>query len=287
MLLKTVLLTCCQRFNGERTFSAIYHLLQGKRSIQTVQDAHAYRLERFLGIYPTLSMQAFKERIAHCKHANLIETAALTDKCLLTKEGRAKQKQLAKQYPLTYFHGHAFYKQDAIFWKRLVLLIQVLTNKQMDNRSYIPVIDDPHILNWLKNRYKTMKGNVQNALQKIYDELSKILHLISDEEAYIFVSRLTGYRHFGMSYGQLANHFQRSIEDIQLIHVATIHFMLLHISKHKQSFPFLTWLIDDFEKAKTMTESAQKSYQLLKKGYSVEQIASLRNLTIHTITNIS
>ncbi len=63
MFFDTIILTCCARFQAGRSISAVFHLLKGKRSIQTVQDAHLYQLEQFYGIYPTLRKRSFDERI--------------------------------------------------------------------------------------------------------------------------------------------------------------------------------------------------------------------------------
>lgn len=43
----------------ERSISAVYYLLQGKQSIQTIQDAQLFGLTEYFGVYKNLTKRRF------------------------------------------------------------------------------------------------------------------------------------------------------------------------------------------------------------------------------------
>src|SRR3954471_17684044 len=61
--IETVTLYCLKQLNKERTIYSVYHLLNGKKSSQTIQDAHLFSLKSFFGIYEQLSRESFDEVI--------------------------------------------------------------------------------------------------------------------------------------------------------------------------------------------------------------------------------
>jgi uncharacterized protein YpbB len=63
--IENILLYCLKQLNGERTIYSIYHLLNGKKSSQTLQDAHLFSLKRYFGILESLTRESFDERFNH------------------------------------------------------------------------------------------------------------------------------------------------------------------------------------------------------------------------------
>ena len=49
-----------KKFQGERSIYAIFHMLQGKKSSQTIQDAHLYGLTNLYGIMPNFTRLQLK-----------------------------------------------------------------------------------------------------------------------------------------------------------------------------------------------------------------------------------
>ncbi|HLQ97926.1 MAG TPA: hypothetical protein VK135_04495, partial [Candidatus Dormibacteraeota bacterium] len=54
--------------------NSIYHLLTGKRSIQTVQDVHLYQLDRFFGIFKKLNKPTFDQMVDELMEQQLLST---------------------------------------------------------------------------------------------------------------------------------------------------------------------------------------------------------------------
>lgn len=266
----------------ERSTNAIYHLLTGKRSIQTVQDAHMYELDRFYGILNPFNKTQYDQIIQKLiDEKYLISTSANT--CMSTGKGVAWLKENQESLPFTYFKGLTYHAIDHTFLERLILLIQVLTNKKVNHTTYIPVIDKQVITNWLKSFYQKIKANVDVQLTLIYQELNRLLQHFTAYESAIFVDRLTGYKHYGMSINQLAAYYHMSENHIRLLFIGISHQMLDIILQNPSEYQLLTQLANDFPKGGFITQSANQTYELLKKGYTTDEIVQRRQLKINTI----
>lgn len=284
MLFQGIILKCSSHIKTERSISSIYYLLTGKRAIQTVQDAHLYELDQFYGIYKTMSKSSFDQVIDE-----LVEQQLLTipsESTLTTKPTLKGIDWLHKHehhLPFRYFNGMTYNEIDILFLERFLLLIQVLTNSKMNHTSYIPVIDRPSTTQWIKTFYQKEKLQVDARLKEIYHELSLLLAEFSDAEAEMFVDRLTGFQHYGLSIHQLANRYNLSTNDAQILLIGMTHHMLDHIQRNPPLFPLLLQIIADQQTNGFITQSAKQTYQLIKKGYSIDKIAQMRSLKINTI----
>ncbi|MEH6907985.1 hypothetical protein V7008_20090, partial [Neobacillus drentensis] len=61
MQIESIILYSIKQLKSERTIYSVYHLLNGKKSSQTIQDAHLFSLKKFFGIYEQLSRESFDE----------------------------------------------------------------------------------------------------------------------------------------------------------------------------------------------------------------------------------
>lgn len=283
LLYKGIVLKCFSYLNAERTDAAIYHLLHGRRSIQTIHDAHLYDLSEFYGIYRHLNKQKFNKLIKHLEHERLIDRYKGTDIFELTERGTIWLAEHEHTMPFHYYKGLQYYDVDHMFFERLLLLTQVLTNSYNQNYQYIPVIDKREITEWVKQTYAHMKESVHEHLHTLYIELYHLLNLLNEQEANLFVDRLTGYRHYGLSLQQLSAQYNMSESDIYLYLTGIIHRLLDHIGQDRRTYPFLNACIQDQSIYQTMTQSARQTETLLSRGLDPEAVARFRRLTINTI----
>src|SRR5699024_5256162 len=145
--MERVLLTALQKINRERTVNAIYHLLTGKRSIQTIQDAHLFGLDSFFGIVPKLSLEDFHQSVTNLIRTNKV-TKVTKDTFLLTEEG---YKSIHHPFPYPfYFQGIKYAPYDREWMRRLTLMIQVWTNQNQQIKQYIPIVDQSETIHWVK-----------------------------------------------------------------------------------------------------------------------------------------
>ncbi|MBP1949533.1 helix-turn-helix domain-containing protein [Virgibacillus litoralis] len=283
MLLDRIVITCCSQLKTGRSVSAIYHLLKGKKSIQTVQDAHIYKLDNFYGIYKSLKKQNFDGKIDKLTSAGLIQHNG-NSSVIPTTLGYEWLQKNANSIPLYYFNGMKYSSSATIFFERLVLLIQTITNSSNNNLNFIPVVDDkPVVTGWVKKQYYVIKQDQNYFLQSFYDELYDLLKCFQDQEASMFVDSLTGFKHYGMSSYQLANNYNLNLIDVPLALTGIIHHMLFTIEQDSRKYPLLSRIKNELPEYSNTTKSATKTRELLNCHYTAEEISIIRNLKLNTI----
>lgn len=282
MLFKGLILTAQSYIGKERTSAATFHLLTGKKSIQTIQDAHLYNLQSFYGLLPTLSKTAYDNQVSTYIHKGLLVISPKDKNYVwITEKGKGWLKETSPN--LSNFSGLNYFAIDTIFLNRLLLLIQVMTNSLMNFNSYIPVIDNYMIMNWMKNIFPKIKHRLFDCNKLLYQELKRLLQQLTVKESSMFVDRLTSYKNYGMSTYQLANKYDMDIINIQLCFVRITHQMLDEIIHNKTEYKSLFFIIKDIENNKFITHSANKTYELLKSNNSIQDIVQLRNLKKNTV----
>lgn len=281
LIFEQILLDCFQQIEAERSSSNVYYLLKGKRSIQTIQDAHIYQLNNYYGIYKNLTKEHFEIKIKELVKVNfLIQHDGQASTYALTNQGI---EWLHSNPNHLYFNGLTYFEKADVFIERLLLLIQTLTNSKMDHFSFIPVIHNQEVEQWMKKVYRKVKRSETAVLQRIYDELSNILTLFTEKEAEIFVSRLSGYNIYGLSIFQLEIEHGLPKEDVSLILQSMTHKMMHQIEKDETRYPTLASLIDRKTDVTFLTQSAKQTYYYYVKNYTVTEIAKIRKLKENTI----
>jgi uncharacterized protein YpbB len=262
MLLASIILHAVQPIRNERSMASIYHLIQGKRSAQTLQDAHMYGLTNLFGIYPKLSRELFDQLAA-----DLLE-----NKIQVTKT------------PIPYFDGMAYQSQTDSFLYRLLLLLQMLSNQANGEKRYIPVTDQAQVQYWVKQLYRQQQQQLANWRSSLYEELYSLLEKLPDMQAGLFVDRISGYQQIGLTAAQLAVKYDLQEIDVPLYHTSTIHYFLDQVRAHKSIFPYLGALVEQpKQQSSTITSTAHKTRMMLERGLTLNQIAAARGLTENTI----
>lgn len=280
MIFQNILLQIFHKLNKERTVSASYHLLRGKRSGQTIQDVGIFQLHMYFGILPKLSRKKYDEEIH-----KLIDQHYL----LVQKDGFYELTQLGENEvnnsTFLPFDGWHYRGNEHIFFARLSLIIQSLSHQRSGVMSFIPVQRDEQIQHWVKqflliNNYQN--GELQ---QKMLDEVIYSLENTNIEDCakLIVMKRLAGFSLPGFTWQQLS--FQEKMEelDVQLLYIACLHSWLNKINEQKDVYPLLNKIAANVQVEVPLTGSAFQTAQLFKKGHSIEQISKIRGLKTSTI----
>lgn len=281
LIFEQIILHCFQNIKAERSSSSIYHLLKGKRSIQTVQDAHLYSLGSYYGVYKSISKGYYDKKIHELVKDDLLEMVD-EQEALYHISHKGLEWKNNQAFPLS-FKGLLYFDKADIFMGRLLLLIQTLTNSKMNFYSFIPVVNNPEIELWVKHAYRRVKGSESVILYKIYSELKLCLSQLLEKEANIFVDRLTGYQSYGMSLFQLSKEYNMTVDDIHLILISIIHRILGDLEVDSTKFPILSTMVDKKSSLSQITNSASETYKYFLKGLTIEQIANVRHLKLNTI----
>lgn len=283
MLLTGIILKSSLQFNRNRTCSAIFHLITGKRSIQTVQDAHIYQLKSFYGINRSLHKRSFDTKVNTLVSEQLLNFDNESMCCSVTPNGVNWLKEHKKVLNFDDYNGLHYHEASPIFYERLLLLIQTLSNSCNNNYSFIPVIDKSPILYWVKGVFSSLKSNKEDYFQQLHHDIHKLLSTFSEEEAAIYVDRFSGYNHYGKSKDQLAKDFKKDKLDIPFIIERMNHRMLNKVFTEPSAFPAIGFLIKNLENKQFITNSAKKTYQLLLENFSINEIGRMRNLKENTV----
>ncbi|MRG86440.1 helix-turn-helix domain-containing protein [Salinibacillus xinjiangensis] len=282
-MFQAVLLECFYKIETERSKSSIFHLLRGKRSSQTIQDAKAFHLSQYFGIYKSLTRNAFDEEIKQMLTLHILTTGD-NDSILVTPEGIQLLKDYQKRMPeLGWLNGFNLQHSASDFWQRLLLFIQTGSN-MLNNRShFIPVLDHAEIMKWVKRYYQNHKEELTSLFQDIYHEVYQLLKEHQQFHAEVIVARMTGYQKIGLSKQQISPKYELSIHDVEIYLKASMHFMVDTVNKNQERFPRLHEFIPEELNQLPLTTSAKKTYYWFKSGYTPEQIAQKRGLKRNTI----
>ena len=173
--LQAVILDCLQKINSERTIYSIYHLLAGKKSSQTIQDAHLFQLDHLFKTQPNLKRHQFDTYIDDLKKESFIHFIEEPQKCEVTDKGRkAIILFLSVLQCPRYIHGWKYQDASVQLWKRLTLLVQAASHLIHSVNRYYPVQRDPEVFIWIKQFFKHYQGRRSALTGNLFKELHSI-----------------------------------------------------------------------------------------------------------------
>ncbi|MFP7201189.1 helix-turn-helix domain-containing protein [Lysinibacillus halotolerans] len=280
MIFEQILLQIFHNFNQERTISAPFHLLKGKRSGQTIQDVGIYHLHKYFSILPKLSRPHYDEKLN-----SLIEEHYLIVHDEGSYELTDSAREFVKDGEKYYFNGWYYRGNEHIFFARLSLIVQSLSHHGAGRMSFTPIQKDDHIQHWVRqflliNQYK--EGNLQKTL---LDEIVGSLESSKVEERAksIVINRLAGFQTAGLTWQQISYQENLSEMDVQLIYISTLHSWITQISNHPEQYLLLNQLAKDIRVVIPLSGSAHQTAELFRKGYLIEEISHIRRLKVSTI----
>lgn len=277
--IKNILLYCLKQLNGERTIYSIFHLLNGKKSSQTLQDAHLFSLKRYFRILEPLTRDAFDEIFNHLLEKKLVEACG-EQRFLLTSAGEDYLLNHAQPY---YVNGWRYQPFTLIVWERLSLLVQVTSNFTFQETKYIPIQKNVEVHNWLKEFLKSTSVPKAELGKSLFFELVQILEHARDVNPEVLIFRLTGYKQIGRTSSQIAKELELDSIQYHLEFINAIHCLLHFVESEPARFKVLSSLFTNLDHKDTLTLSARKTLVLLNQGFTTEEIAGIRNLKISTI----
>ncbi|MGG3470823.1 helix-turn-helix domain-containing protein [Neobacillus pocheonensis] len=276
---ESILLYCLKKLNNERTIYSIFHLLNGKKSSQTIQDAHLFSLKKFFGIYDTLTRESFENKIDTMLEKQWINNSG-EHRFIITPSGELYLNN--NQLP-QYLNGWSYHLFTTLFWERLSLLIQVASNFVYQETKYSPIQKSKDVHIWLKSLLKVIQVPRQTIGKRVYSELVECFTGANDIDPSVIIFRLTGFQQIGLTSSQTAKKLKMDIHDYDIEFVNILHYLINKISSDTIQYPILSSLIDHLEQSNELTLSSRKTWNLFNQGYSPEVIADKRNLKMSTI----
>ncbi|WP_235822807.1 helix-turn-helix domain-containing protein [Cytobacillus massiliigabonensis] len=281
--LSMIVLFCLHKINGERTIYSILHLLNGKKSSQTIQDAHFFRLTSFFSIYPSIKRVELERIIDFLQKQRFISKNTEQSYCV-TSFGIKQLEEYFKQNPIpVYLNGWKYHNLTELFWERLSLAVQVISQLKNRNSKYLPIQKNKELHHWLKEYLFKSKLSKDEIAEKLYDELVACLETIDGIDPSILVRRLTGFSLIGLTENQAADLFDLDEGAYHIQFLSILHYMLEKVGTKQSDFPLLSFMIEDKKRNVPLTESSNRTFNLLQTGYNLDQIAHMRNLKKNTI----
>lgn len=279
MNLSAIILSIISRMDGERTIYSSLHLLRGKRSGQTLQDVKYYDVRSFFGVYPKLGIELYDEAVRKLIDSNSL---SITDDKLvwLTKKGWNDVTSL----PTYHFNGWDYRGNEMIFFARLSLFIQTVSNLRAGEKLFIPTEKEHDIQVFIKALFQKQPISDPAFAYRIMEELRSCIEAsgMSDIQKTIITHRLGGYGLVGWTWNQLAESLKLSVLSVRLLFIESLH-MLLRAIENEVDVPFLQKMTEHVKVTSYLTTSARQTKQFFDKGASMEDIANIRRLKMSTI----
>lgn len=275
MLFSELILAIMKPLNRQRTISSPYHLIKGKKSGQTIQDIGYFGLYPYFGIFPKLDKKAYDQVIKSLFSQGYLlaneQVIELTEKAINTS---------IADTPL---NGWKYRGNEILFFNRLSLIVQTLSHMSQSVKIFDPIVNNEEIQMWVKKYLQQIQFRDLAVVQAFKKELFTTLadSAISETHKMILTERLTGLALSGLTWQQIATSKKLSVLDVQLMTVEALHSWMAEIEKSKP--PLLLGLMEGVIQQSSLTATAQRTEKLFERGFTLEQIASLRQLKTSTI----
>lgn len=285
--LKILILYCLKIIEGQRSIYSILHLLKGKKSAQTIQDAHFFQLTKLFSAFPYLDRADLEDVICDLENGALIHPNS-SNSFLLTEAGTRYLNDNLRMNPIpSSLNGWKYHQVAELFWERLSLTIQVISHLNNHDTKYIPIQRKKDIHQWLKVFLQTTALNREALSKKINEEMVNCLEDSKEIDPSILIFRLTGYNTIGFTAAQVAEWKSMDFVFYHIQFMGLIHFMLERIYSNSTEYPILYKLVEISNQIDhdllPITLSAKKTYKFLTKGLMIDDIVRVRGLKRSTI----
>ncbi|MDF2606338.1 MAG: hypothetical protein K0S34_528 [Bacillales bacterium] len=270
-----------KKINSERTISGLIHILKGKKSAQSVQDANVFGIEQFYSLFPSDYIDLIKKtyKILEINNVLLINDNYINLNNLNFNDKIIEDELWYKLLSTKFSNENA-----KVFWRRLNLLVQVSSNFFNKVNEYYPVTNDKATQKYIKYVLTFLNDiKKENISTHIHNELITALKDLPDNYNMIFVKKLTGSKIYGESLYQIASETNKDEIEVHLVFMSVIHHLMIKCSTSKDSFPVLNFLLKDLGSQNKLTKSSYETKNLLSQGFEIDLISKIRKLKINTI----
>ncbi|WP_391557925.1 helix-turn-helix domain-containing protein [Robertmurraya sp.] len=281
-ILEQVVLYCLSKLGKERSSSSVFHLLNGKKSSQTIQDSHLFQVDSFFHTAHHLTREQYESIISKLiKHEFMYFSS--NQQIVISESGQVLINELYSMYPFLKNLQGGKYHNCIQFWERLSLLIQVCSNQVNKQISYIPVQKNKDTQNWIKHLFSTSKGNSKDFPHMLLSELQVLLESSELEvDPSVLVARFSGFQSIGLTEMQTIEMLGIEENSYRFQFQALLHYLMSSIEQNPSSYPLLARMAVTDE-LQQLTSSAKKTFDLIKKGKGIVEIGRIRRLKESTI----
>jgi uncharacterized protein YpbB len=276
---------------GERTVQALYYILRGRKANQTLQDVHIYHLQPYYRLFPRLLKERWEEIVSLLvsrQFLRMIQIDSQKHSFLLTDAGQTALREGREKYSLDRWlaplQTAAAADRISLFWLRLHLMVQTVSQLLSQDTSFYPVVQQKQVQAWVKRQLETEEGK-RRWKEGLFAELFRLLKDFSPDLQQLLVKQFSGAGQTGLTLQQIAYLRQEAPSYLRLKMRSCLALMERQVSSDGgKTFPLLSRLCaDQREEQPGLSASAGETYRLLKRQLSVAEIAKIRNLTQNTV----
>lgn len=278
-----VLLDTLHIVNGSRKSSGIYYILTGKKTSQSLSDSQWFGIEHYYASLKGITYAAYTETI----EALLNEKWIVSDgdqEYVITKTGeRVLLNEKERLSFLNNLNGLKYASIETACWQVLTLYVQALSNSLYDNVDYSPIVRDRLAVQKVKSLFPRSEIERKEKAESLHYEMSRLLLTHDPLSADIFVKKLSGYNRIGSTFEQAARETGISQREAILRFRSVLHVFIQNAAVKKQQFPVFHSLFCSFTDIPALTKSASRTYEMLNKGKTLQEIMEIRNIKASTI----
>ncbi|MFC4712365.1 helix-turn-helix domain-containing protein [Planococcus dechangensis] len=270
-----VVLAIMKAVDGQRTISSPYHLIKGKKSGQTIQDIGYFNLHPFFGVLPKLDKSDYLASVSRLQSAGLLEVG--------DEQVRLTSRAVELPLPETALNGWKYRGNESRFFARLSLVVQTMSCFMQNQTRFDPVVADETVQTWVRSYLQRIRFRDTDVQHAFKEQLENSLQVVEAEswQKDIIIERLSGFNIGGLTWDQIAMRRQILPIDAKIAAVEVMHAWLDVIEEIRPAL--LLAMLEDIVQQSALTESAKRTQSLFDRGFSLEQIAELRQLKTSTI----
>jgi ribulose-phosphate 3-epimerase len=194
----------------------------------------------------------------------------------------------------TYFKNHYYPKQiqgfehanvRQPFWSRFQLFTQVFSELSYQNGAYTPVIKHPHHQENVRQFFQKFPSKKEKLLDQWLLEQNLLFTELAEEQADVLASQLTGHGIIGETNAQIAAALEMTTTEFYFYKQDAIERMLQFVWKQQTKLPLISVLLKELHQETNfgLSMSTRHTYELLKEGHGIKQIARRRSIKENTV----
>ena len=264
--------------------ATLFYTLIGKRTVSTMLQCRQYDLEAYFTVMPGMKPTALKKGLERLVSDGLI-SGNEGEGFLLSEAGSAKKAEFFSR------HAHfslgsqlEFALVQSVLRRRMLFLIQVLSEMLHKNKHYYPVEREAKEQLWMK-RLLTQQAGDKAAFARAYgEEWRSYLSRLPERDAGLFVLQFEGADHLRKTTGQMAGLL--SFEEAEVKILLHQNWLRLYgtLEKEPENFPVLASVMQMTIKENGLASaSAETTMGYFMHGHGMAEIISMRGLKQSTI----
>ncbi len=264
--------------------SQILHVLKGKRTPSMFYLTEINHWHHGFSIEKRIERKELEEIINH-----LVQGKLLLEKekgYLLTTLGQEKLDGYFKHHYLpNQIIGFSNLSLRWPFWDRLQLFTQVFSEYSYQNLKYIPIIKNPMHQENVRQLFQAADGNMDFVFKQWVKEQELLFKQMEEVKADVLVNILTGHENIGKTKVQLAKALQMEAVEFDFYLRDLLEELIENIKANRIKMPLAYKILKQTneEVFLGLSQSTYQSYQLLKQGADIQQIARRRYIKENTV----